>query len=85
MALTEQRIREVADKFGLTVLKRVTTGNERAGFATFELSGSRVFDAWRVIHNAASGDQLKGGFVYLRSSDADFTPYIGIESIYFDQ
>ncbi len=38
--MTEQKIRQIAEAHGLSVLKRVTTGNAAQHFATFELSGS---------------------------------------------
>lgn len=84
MSLTESAIMSIAEKHGCAVLKRVTTGNDKAHFATFELSGplEAINSAWAEVHDTASTDQLRGGFVYLRASDADFTPYIGIESIW---
>lgn len=82
--MTEQFIRSIAERYGLDVLKRITTGSSTRHFATFELSGIRVRDAWPAIHDAASNDQLKGGFVYMRASDIDFRPYVGIESVWCD-
>jgi hypothetical protein len=80
--MTEQFIRDVAKRFSLDVLKRITTGHEGKHFATFELTGARVVDAWAAILREASTAQLKGGFVYLGTSDADGELYIGIESIW---
>lgn len=57
--MTEKFVREVAERFGLEVLKRITTGSAYHHFATFELSGpaERVRDAWPVIA-AKSGETL---------------------------
>ncbi len=79
--MTESWIREFAERNGLEVHKRITTGSERAHFATFELTGP-VQAAWSELYDKASPEQVKGGFVYLRSSDVDFKTYIGIESVW---
>jgi hypothetical protein len=49
--MTEEYIREIAMRFGLSVLKRVTAGDNRQHFATFELSGPQqnVVDAWQPL------------------------------------
>ncbi len=49
--MSEKRIRETAKKWGLAVLKRITTGSALAHFATFELSGRRddVLSAWKEL------------------------------------
>lgn len=53
--MTETFLRALAERFGLEVLKRITTGSERAHFATFELSGpaERVVAAWESAKHAA--------------------------------
>jgi hypothetical protein len=77
--MTEQFIRDVAERFGLEVLKRITTGNDKSHFATFELTGLRVRDAWPVIKDASE----RGiAFDYIRTSDAEDTLYIGCESVW---
>lgn len=82
--MTEQYIRDVAEMFGLKVDKRITTGTEREGFATFELSGEpeKVLAAWPDL----SGKDGRGpAFCYVRRSDADGKNYIGIESVWFSE
>lgn len=77
--MTEQQLRDLAARFGLTVEKRITTGNERTHFATFELSGDRVRDAWPVI----KGDEHPA---ILRTPSnpeyPDRRPYIEVESVW---
>lgn len=84
--MTEQLCRDVAEAFGLKVLKRITTGNPSRHFATFELSGplEPVRRAWERVYALASADEIRGRFVYMRSSDIDWQPYIGIESVWCD-
>lgn len=55
--MTEKFIRDMAERFGLTVLKRITTGNEKAHFATFELTGTsgRLHDAWESMKYKGRG------------------------------
>lgn len=83
--LTEPQIRQAAEAHGLTVEKRITTGTDAAGFATFELSGEAeaVRQCWQAIAPEYDLDAIRGGFAYLRASDVDWKPYIGLESVYF--
>lgn len=85
MSVTEVGLRVAARVYSLDILKRITTGQAGSGhFATFELSGkiNDVLKAWEVVQCHATKDQLRGRFVYLRSSDIDSSPYIGAESIW---
>lgn len=83
--LTEPQIRAAAEAHGLAVMKRITTGTERGGFAAFELTGDReaVRRCWEAIRPEYDRDAIRGGFAYLRASDIDGAPYIGLESVYF--
>jgi hypothetical protein len=45
----DKLINDLADQYGLTVHKRITTGGENAHYATFELTGSKVQIAYRHI------------------------------------
>lgn len=48
--MTEQEIRQLAEQYGMEVLKRITTGSERWGhFATFELSGLCANEVWAEV------------------------------------
>jgi hypothetical protein len=54
--MSEQFLRDLAERFGLDVLKRITTGPATGGhFATFELSGVRVEDAWATVRAHGRG------------------------------
>lgn len=85
--MTERMIREFAAEHRLTVLKRVTTGNERQGFATFELSGEppAVLAAWKAFPRdhirSAAFDRLD------RVTNPEHPdrgqPFIRLESIWF--
>jgi hypothetical protein len=83
--MTETEIRAAAEVHGLTVEKRITTGTTTSGFATFELAGDpeAVRQCWAAVRPEFDGDAIRGGFAYMRISDADGRPYIGLESVYF--
>lgn len=50
--MTEQEIRALADRYGMTVDKRITTGSMTRHFATFEVSGLRANEVWAcVVHS----------------------------------
>lgn len=51
MSMTAAKITSVAAFHGLEVLKRITTGNSKRHFATFELTGpaERVAMAWAEL------------------------------------
>ncbi len=53
--MTEAFIRDMAERFGLTVTKRVQTGDATHHFADFELSGvpDRVRAAWEGMKQGA--------------------------------
>ncbi len=78
--MTEDRIREVAERYGLAVHKRITTGSATEHFATFELSGApeQIDAAWEVLKPA----MRHRDFDYTRHSDADGSRYIGLESVW---
>lgn len=85
--MSEQHIRAMAERFGLTVQKRITTGSEKSGFATFELSGvdHNIRAAWESLKNerrSAAFDRLE---VVSNPDHPDHgKPYIRLESVWFD-
>ena len=85
--MNELFLRGVALNRGLGVTRRVTTGDERAGFATFELFGDRngVLQAWEDIKPVAAGaGMLKDGFASLKASDVDGSLYVECQSVWFE-
>jgi hypothetical protein len=83
--MTEPEIRAAAEAHGLTVEKRITTGTTASGFATFELTGDpeAVRKCWAAVGSTFGAEDKRGGFAYMRASDADGRAYIGLESVYF--
>jgi hypothetical protein len=86
--MTEHFLRDLAARHGLEVLKRVTTGTERAGFATFELSGpaDAVRAAWAELAPRGRGaafDRLD--HVSNPGHPDQGAAFICCESVYFDQ
>ena len=71
--MTEQFIRAVAERFGLAVYKRVTTGSANRHFATFELTGLRCKDAWPAIQEESRGPD----FDRLTTTDVNDHPHHG--------
>ncbi len=81
--MTEAFLREIATRYGLEVLKRVTTGTEKAGFATFELSGhpERVRDAYPEVK--AAGHRFTK-LTKPTNPDHEGGQYIEVDSVYVD-
>ncbi len=79
---TEKQIREVAERFGLEVYKRITTGNDHAHFATFELTGPA--ERIRAARPCLDIPKDFGGIV--RTSNRihpDFgKPYVEVQSVW---
>lgn len=85
--MTELFIRDVAGQLGLTVLKRVTTGDERSGFATFELSGpaDKLHAAWQDLSRHSRGPAFDRVTRVSNPEHPDHGKlYIALESVYFD-
>ena len=84
--MTETSIRKLAVSHDLAVYKRITTGNSKRHFATFELSGSpsNVSAAWETIRDVEDYNRLKGALpmTTMSRSDADGTPYIELDSVW---
>jgi hypothetical protein len=86
--MTEQFIRETAERFGLEVLKRITTGTDQAGFATFELSGpeASICAAWAALKPHGKGPDFDGIRHVSNPDHPDLgKPYIECGSVYFDR
>lgn len=88
--MTEEWIRQTAENFGLKVLKRVTTGTEKSGFATFEITGEefQLFAAWECFKDRASEEN----WPWCRLTHVDVKdhpnygrPFIQIESVWFEK
>lgn len=78
---------KIADKHGLTLaMDRLTTGNSetREGFHTFEFTGGMdgLQSAANELRNAWNLTGAARSLVYVRPSDIDGAPYLGVESFY---
>lgn len=84
--MNEGWIRLLAERYGLTVAKRITTGNEAKHFATFSLSGDRCRDAWPSVQDAArAGGTHRDFYRFTTPTNPEFSdrrPYIEIESVW---
>lgn len=69
--MTEQQIRDLATRHGLTVEKRITTGNSAKHFATFELFKIGLIDAWQEVRRTEDPDRLRGDPPLTRILHAD--------------
>lgn len=79
--MTEKFLLDLAERYGLNVLKRITTGEQAKHFATFELSGDRCADAWSAIKDKAA----RGFAKFAAPSNPDFKdkrPYIEVQSVW---
>lgn len=82
--MTEQFVRDLAERYGLTVLKRITTGTPLTHFATFELSGpeDRIRAAWPPVYDAADRGMARVLHVENPGHKDYAKPYIEIESVW---
>lgn len=80
--MTEQQIRELAERYGLTVFKRITTGNDKQHFATFELTGPRVRDAWPAYQAAACKGMARLTNVDSQEHPDYGKPFIDLQSVW---
>ncbi len=84
VSAVEGRIRELANRHGLGVLKRITTGGAQSHFATFELCGEMpaVRGAWPEVEAGFEMASVQHG------NNPDHPgyckPFIVIESVWCD-
>lgn len=83
--MTEQLIRQTAEAFGLSVLKRIDTGNAQRHFATFELSGDvlSLNRAWDRLASAYRGPSFDRKLRVENPEHLDAgLPYIELSSVW---
>jgi hypothetical protein len=86
--MSEQFIRAIAERYGLTVQKRITTGSELKGFATFELSGTdhNIRAAWEPLKAEGRGPAFDALTHVSNPDHPDHgKPYIRLESVWFEK
>jgi hypothetical protein len=85
--MNETLILKVAAAHGLTLTKRITTGTERSGFATFELAGTSdaVWSAWDDLKEHGRGRSFDGIDCVNNPDHPDHgKPFVRLDSVYFD-
>ena len=88
--MTEHFIRAVAQRYGLTVLRRITTGTPTRGFATFELTGpaEKVVAAWPTISERGRDEKRSRDFDRMTMTDDHHPeagqPFIECSSVWID-
>ena len=85
--ITEEFLRDVADRHGLQVDKRITTGTDRCHFATFDLSGpaEQVRAAWSEVKPRACPDFASLTHVSNKEHPRYGEPYIECQSVWCDR
>ena len=91
MSMTEKRIRDFAEVHGLGVYKRITTGSERAHFATFELFAEtredtpKALKAWEELRTIEDHNRLRGESPFTRyhaHCNETGLPFIELDSVW---